>query len=172
MSNETNFIPMTNDFIFTEIMKQPKILTGFLSAVLKVPAEDISIEDVQVKDRYLSRDFILEKYGILDVHAHIKNRGIFDIEMQKALFPSWENRSIFYLCKIYTEDGEAGKDYSHFQKAIGISVLGFNFIKDTTYFYSSYKLRENKRHTVYSDLLELHVIELNKLEGCSPTEED
>jgi len=172
MNNETNFIPMSSDYVFTQVMKHPKVLIGFLSAVLRVPAEDIFIEDIQVKDRYLSRDFPLEKYGVLDIHAHIRNRGIFDIEMQKALFPFLENRSIFYICKMFTENSEGGKKYDQFQKVIGISVLGFDLIKDTEYFYSSYRLREDKRHTAYSDLLELHVIELNKLESCTPSEDD
>lgn len=38
--------------------------------------------------------------------------------------------------------------------------------KDTDYFYSSFHLREDERNTLYSDMLEFHVIELDKLD-CS-----
>ena len=70
---------------------------------------------------------------------------------------------------MFIEDGKSGKDYDQFQKAISISVLGFDFIGDTQYFYSTYRIREDQRHTAYSDLLEFHIIELNKLKGCTPT---
>lgn len=43
------------------------------------------------------------------------------------------------------------------------SILGFNQFTDTDYFYSSFHMREDQRHTLYSDQWEIHVIELKKL---------
>ena len=172
MNKKETFISMTNDYVFTEVMKQPKVLKGFLSAVLRVPAEELSIKEVLIKNRYLSKHSPTDKLGILDVHAEILGRGTFAIEMQATLFPFWENRSIYYTCKAFTEGGQSGKGYAQFQKTVSISIMGYNLIKDTDYFYSSYKFREDRRYTVYSDLLEIHVIELMKLKNRRPNPED
>lgn len=40
-------------------------------------------------------------------------------------------------------------------------------LKDTTDFYSSYHIREDKRNTIYTDKIEFHIIELLKLPTSS-----
>lgn len=62
-----------------------------------------------------------------------------------------------------TEQIKEGEDYSEIKKCIHIGVLDFELFKDTSGFYSSFHLMEDKRHTVYSDKIEFHVIELPKL---------
>lgn len=38
---KSNNISLKNDYAFTQIMKQPKILRGFLSSILHIPPEKI-----------------------------------------------------------------------------------------------------------------------------------
>jgi len=172
MKKNMTFIPMSNDYVFTEIMKHPKVLIGFLSALLKVPAEEITVKSIRIMNRFLPKDSPNDKQGILDVRVEVSGRGTFVIEMQARPFPFWENRSIYYTCKSFVEGGQSGAEYDQFQKTVGISILGFNLISDSDYFYSSYKLREDRRHTVYSELMEIHVIELKKLMNRPPEPED
>ena len=64
-----------------------------------------------------------------------------------------------------------GEAYANCVKAIHISILGFNQLTDTDYFYSSFHMREDSRHSLYSDQWEVHVIELPKLNSSKVKEE-
>ena len=46
---------------------------------------------------------------------------------------------------------------------MGISILDFELFPDEEEFYSCFHIREDTRHTVYTDKLEFHVLELPKL---------
>ena len=157
------FISLKNDYAFTQIMKNKIVLQGFLSAVLEVKAEDIL--DIHVEDRYLNKTSFDGKLGILDVRLNVNGFGDINIELQVQPYAYWEERSIFYTSTMYIEDVKKGQGYDQCRKVIHISILGFNFCKDTDYFYSSFHIREDERNFLYSDTLEFHVIELGKLTG-------
>ena len=86
-----------------------------------------------------------------------------DIEIQLAPLSVWADRSLFYLAKMYTEQISRGQDYTVFKKCVGISILDFELFPDEEEFYSCFHIREDTRHTVYTDKLEFHVLELPKL---------
>jgi len=164
-AQKDDFLKLTNDYTFTEVMKNPFILKGFLSDVLSIQIRDI--ESIQVVDRYLGRLSKEGKLGILDIKVEVSHIGIIDIELQMLDAEDWENRSIFYTSRIYAENVRKGDDYLQCKKVINISILGFDLCKDTDYFYSRFHLMEDERHTLYSDMLEFHVVELGKV-GCIP----
>lgn len=47
-----------------------------------------------------------EKYGILDVHIRLNNGERMNIEMQSTSYDYWQERSLFYLSKMYTDKFE------------------------------------------------------------------
>ena len=167
-AQKDDFLKLTNDYTFTEVMKNPFILKGFLSDVLGIPIREI--ENIQVLDRYLGRLSKEGNLGILDIKVEVSHVGIIDIELQMLDAEDWENRSIFYTSRIYAESVRKGDDYLQCKKVINISILGFDLCKDTDYFYSRFHLMEDERHTLYSDMLEFHVVELGKV-GCIPKAE-
>ena len=69
-------------------------------------------------------------------------------------------RQLFYLSKLYAEDLRRGEDYSRLKKCVGISILDFNR-DDSPEYHRVYRLKD-KNGKEYSDILELHVLELNK----------
>lgn len=91
--------------------------------------------------------------------------------MKVLPYAHWDRRSLSYLAKVYTQDLKSGEAYANCVKAIHISILGFNQLTDTDYFYSSFHMREDSRHSLYSDQWEVHVIELPKLNSSKVKEE-
>lgn len=85
---------------------------------------------------------------------------------------AWAERSLFYLAKMFTEQIKKGEDYDVLKKCISISILDFNLFKDTTEFYSVFHLREDYRHSLYTDKFEFHTIELPKLPKNIDTADD
>ena len=75
----------------------------------------------------------------------------------------WADRALFYLAKMYTEEIRPGQNYSVFKKCVSISILDFTLFPDNTDFYSCFHIREDSRHTLYTDKMEFHVLELPKL---------
>lgn len=149
------------DFAFKEIMMNEKARIGFLSAILKLNPVDIKkTELLNTNLRKLHED---EKQGILDVRILLNNATEIDIEIQLSMLSVWADRALFYLAKMYTEQIRPGQNYSVFKKCVSISILDFTLFPDNTDFYSCFHIREDSRHTLYTDKMEFHVLELPKL---------
>jgi len=99
----------------------------------------------------------------LDLYAVVNDIGKINIEMQVLPYAYWDRRVFSYLSKVYIQDLKSGQTYDSCIRSIHFSILGFNQFTDSDYFYSSFHMREDQRHTLYSDQWEIHVIELKKL---------
>lgn len=104
-----------------------------------------------------------EKQGILDVRVLMNDNMEIDIEIQLAELKVWAERALFYLSKMYTNQITPGQDYTIFKKCISISILNFVLFPKELEFYSCFHIMEDTRHTIYTDKMEFHVIELPKL---------
>ena len=152
------------DFAFKEIMMNKDARIGFLSAVLKLNPKDI--KETLILNTNLRKLHEDDKQGILDVRILMNNKVEIDIEIQLSELKVWADRSLFYLSKMYVEQIETGQKYNVFKKCVSISILDFTLFHDTDEFYSCFHLQEDNRHTLYTDKMEFHVLELSKL----PTE--
>ena len=104
-----------------------------------------------------------DKQGILDVRILMNNLVEIDIEIQVAEFPRWADHSLFYVAKMYTEQIKKGQPYDVLKKCVSISILDFTLFHDSDEFYSCFHILEDTRHTLYTDKIEFHVVELSKL---------
>jgi len=149
------------DFAFKEIMANEQARTGFLSAILKLNPSDI--RQTILLNTNLSKQHENEKQGILDVRILMNNNTEINIEIQLSYLRVWADRSLFYLVKLYSGQIKPGQNYTVFKKCVSISILDFNLFHDTEEFYSCFHILEDTRHTLYTDKMEFHVLELPKL---------
>lgn len=161
MNNKEFLMKPKIDFAFKEIMMNEMARIGFLSAVLKLNPENI--KSTQMLNTNLRKAHSEEKQGILDVRILMNNNTEIDIEIQLAELKVWADRSLFYLSKMYSEQIEQGQSYNVFKKCVSISILNFILFKDCEEFYSCFRLREESRHTLFTDKFEFHVLELPKI---------
>ncbi len=158
----TNFLMKPKiDFAFKEIMADEKARIGFLSAMLKLNPEDI--KETTLLNTSLRKTYEDDKLGILDVRVLMNDDTEIDIEVQLAELSVWAERSLFYLAKMYTGQINPGDSYNKFKKCVSISILDFELFDDTGDFYSCFHIAEDNRHTLYTDKMEFHVLELPKL---------
>ncbi|RKI41956.1 Rpn family recombination-promoting nuclease/putative transposase [bacterium D16-51] len=101
--------------------------------------------------------------GILDVRVLLNDDTEIDIEVQLSELSVWAERSLFYLSKMYAGQINAGDSYNKFKKCVSISILDFKLFDETEDFYSCFHIAEDNRHTLYTDKMEFHVLELPKL---------
>ena len=167
MSNTDNFIMSPKvDFAFKELMRDETVRKGFLSAVLGI--KDTDIKKTVLLNTNLPKIHEDEKQGILDVRLTMNNNTEIDIEIQLAYMKAWADRSTFYVSKMIVEQVGINKKYSNIKKCIGINILDFDYIKDTQRFHTVYHISEDTEHIKYTDILEIHIVELPKL----PTNDD
>ncbi|MGN0291181.1 MAG: Rpn family recombination-promoting nuclease/putative transposase, partial [Lachnospiraceae bacterium] len=146
------------DYCFKEWFSNETVRKYFISDVLDIPVE--SIRSVRLANTFLRRRYREQKQGILDVLVELNDDTKINIEMQTKFMSCWDKRDLFYLAKMYTEDLKVGERYSKLKRCVGISILDFNLTEDESY-HRVYRLRDESGHE-FSDLLEVHIIELGK----------
>ena len=150
------------DFCFKELMEEPEVRRGFISAVLGIRPEEII--QTTLLPTHLRKESLEEKLGILDVRVLLNGDIQINMEMQVAPFELWAERSLFYLGKMYIDQIKEGEDYDVLKKCIHIGILDFVMFQEDEEFYSRFHIWEDQRHRKYTDKLEVHILELPKLD--------
>ncbi|MDR1627458.1 MAG: Rpn family recombination-promoting nuclease/putative transposase, partial [Oscillospiraceae bacterium] len=94
----------TNDHIFKMVFGDEKnidILSAFLKTVLDIPEEDY--EEIKICDPIFKTEIKDDKIGILDVKVKTKSGKIIDVEMQVAHQGFMEERVLYYISKMISE---------------------------------------------------------------------
>ena len=154
------------DFVFKNIFgseKNPEILISFLNATLK-PKNKITT--VKIKGTDIAKQFIEDKYSRLDVKATTNNNEIINIEIQLKNEHNMIQRSMYYLSKMYEEQLGEGEDYSKLGRTVCINILNFKYLK-TERFHTGYRLKEIETNEELTDIIEMHFIEIPKLQENS-----
>ena len=160
--NNDNFIMFpTVDFCFKELMKNPKVRKGFVAAILG--KEPDTVRRTTVIETELRKESEDDKLGILDVLVELEDGVKMNMEMQVPYFEYWANRVLFYVSKIYTGQIQKGDDYDKLQKCIHVSILDFIHFPQDNRCYRKITLCDVETGEQYTDLMELHVLELKKL---------
>ena len=155
------------DFCAKELFANETIRKYFISDVTGIRVEDI--KSVRLCNPFL-RHRRNQKEGILDVLTELNDDTKVNIEIQLKMQAYWDRRSLFYLSKMYTEDLRVGEDYNKLKKSISISILDYNMFDDPEY-HSVFYLRD-ERGRMFTDLFEVHIIELKKtLRGDCPVDD-
>ena len=160
--NNDNFIMLpTVDFCFKELMKNPKVRKGFVGAILGKDPKKIQKTTLVPTD--LQKESEDDKLGILDVLVELDNGDKMNMEMQVPYFEFWTNRVLFYVSKVYSSQIKKGDDYDQLRKCIHVSILDFVHFPQDQRCYRKIVLCDEETGEQYTDLMELHILELRKL---------
>lgn len=151
----------TVDYCFKELLAYPEIRKGFVAAILNQDPEEIA--ETTLMPTILGKDTENGKYGILDVRIKMKSGTQMDLEMQVAPFKFWDNRVIFYLSKMYTDQIKEGQRYEDLKPCIHVSILNFNLFSKDQICFREIAFCDLTTKEKYTDLMEIYVLELKKL---------
>lgn len=166
-----NFIMLpTVDFCFAELMKNDKVRKGFIAALLGVSPEEV--EDTMMLPAALGGNWPDDKLGILDVHVLLADGTRMNMEMQVKYFECWDERVLFYMGRMFAGQIKKGEPYEKLQKCIHVSILDFVHFPDDVQCYRTIHFRDDKTGNVYSDKMEIQILELKKLQKEVRTGED
>jgi len=149
------------DFAFKKLFASPEnkdILISFINSVL---SENEQVKDIELKNPYNIANYRKGKMTILDIKAVDEKGNWYDIEMQLAEQSFYDKRAFYYWAKVYSDQIESGDDFELLRKTIAINILDFNYV-DEEDFHNVYKVYNENTKKQFSNLFEMHFIELSK----------
>lgn len=171
LAAEDSFIMLpTVDFCFKELMHNETVRQGIIAAILNIPPDEV--EETKLLPTILRKESADDKYGILNILVRLKNGTQMDFEMQVIYYDYWANRTIYYLSKMYSAQIKEGDNYNKLQKCIQVSILDHVLISDDTECYRRICFCDTNTGKVYSDKMEIHILELPKLPPEQQNESD
>ena len=153
-------ITLTNDYAFKRLLgseENKPLLQDLLECILDLaPQQVIGLE---LMDKELTKEEFSDKTGILDVKLKLTDGTVIDIEIQASWNASFVKRTLFYWAKMYTADFKAGESYDKLHRCIAINIIADGF-KLNEAIHSEYLLQEKTAHTILTDVLEVHFLDL------------
>jgi predicted transposase/invertase (TIGR01784 family) len=155
-----------NDYAFKRIFgheDSKDVLARFLSVVLNIPIEPDELTLIQTN---LSPEYAADKSAVLDIQVR---RSAFhekmNVEMQRRDEGNIERRILYYWGRNFSGELKSGQNYSELPKQISIVIADFDIFdwKDSSRFHGVFHIREREEGLLFSDALEIHVLELPKL---------
>ncbi len=166
LKNETTLLSPKLDVVFQALFGEigsESITSKLLESILKRPINSIDLD----KNPILRREYLDDKLGILDMIAYINNNEYCNVEMQVAEQDKIKERIVYYWGREYAKQLKSGKKYNKLQKTIVILIANFK-VKglENLEYHTTWKIIEEKyRQTILTEMLEIRIIEIPKLEG-------
>lgn len=159
------------DFVFKRIFgseNNKDVLLAFLNQIFNKAGEP-PLTEIILMNPYTDKDDPLDKQSIFDVYAKTAEGKLIDIEMQLFNKYDIEKRTLFYWSKRYAGQLQEGERYQALKKCVTINILNYAFLPNGEY-HNVFHLREDRTLITLSDDIEVHFLELTKLEDVIPTQ--
>lgn len=159
-------ISLTNDIIFFLVYgagskESNKALLSLLNVVLE--RED-PIAEVKIVNTVHKGFHPGDKETVMDVKARSKNGEQFNVEMQTSVQMFFGERTLVYGARMVNSSLAKGEDYDTMKKSIVISFIDGVMFKNLSSFHTKFELRENLEGLLLTDRLEIHFLELGKID--------
>jgi len=159
-----SLLPLKSDVVFKMIFGDARhsnnILRAFLASALNMPASEF--EDLRLVDPHTVRDSPNDKLGILDVKVQLVNKEIISVEIQLCPTPAMAERITFYTGRNLTGQISKGQEYSKISKVVTIVILDYDLIHSPHY-HHIFRLYDAEEKVEFTDIMEIHTLELQKL---------
>lgn len=154
-----------NDFLFKRIFGSEEnrdVLLAFLNRTF-AEAGKPPLTEIILLNPYTDKDSPRDKQSILDIRARTAEGELINVEMQLFNKYDTEKRTMFYWSKLYSGQLQEGQSYKLLKKCVTINILNYSFLPNDQY-HSVFHLREERSGIPLIDDIELHFLELPKLD--------
>jgi len=158
------------DFAFKLVFGKEEnkdILLSLLNSILE-DYQDSPIKDIELLNPYNQKEFEKDKLTILDIKARNEKGEYYNIEVQVADQYYYYMRALYYWARLYSSQiGESGKFWD-LKRTVCINILNFEALKEQKKYHNVYRLKEVTDNTEFTNLEEIHFIELEKFTKALP----
>jgi predicted transposase/invertase (TIGR01784 family) len=137
------------------------LLISLLNAVLQRPptAEVVAVE---ILNPFQEKELEADKLTILDIKARDPIGRLFNVKMQLLVFGAFRPRVLYYWAKLHREHLGEGEDYAALRPTVTIVFVNEKLFPAVPNWHSVFELRERETGVIFSDQLQLHVLEIPK----------
>lgn len=121
------------------------------------------LNEVVLLNPYTDKDDLLDKQSIFDIWAKTEEGKLINIEMQLFNKYDIEKRTLYYWSKRYSGQLQETGKYKDLKKCVTINILNYKVLPNE-HTHSVFHLREDRNGTPLADDIEIHFLELPKLE--------
>lgn len=159
-------LKLKNDVIFKAVFgreneKSKQALIGMLNLLLD--RKDDPIRKITYRNPFNIGSVDVQKGSILDIKAEMDHDELADIEMQLLYDNEIIPRNVYYHSGMITESLAAGEPYGKLRRTISIYILDHILFQDDDRYHKCFQLRERTDGQLLTELVEIHYIELPKV---------
>ena len=154
--------PVITDTVFKFLFgteENKEFLKDLLIAILGMKREDL--EELTYQNTELLPNVLSEKKNYLDIRIKLKTGEEIDIEIQRFHSADILDRFLYYWANMFTKQLKIGQKYKDLNKCICINILEFK-LSEFDDCHLTYHIYDDKYKSIFSDLLEIHLLELPK----------
>lgn len=158
------YLDLKVDFMFKQLFGQQNrkhITIAFLNDLMGRSGPD-RITDLTFENTEYIKDQTEGKTVRLDVTVLTAERERINIEIQMINQHDIPARSLYYWAKMFSSSIHSGDSYLELRPTIVISILNYPlFPLETGRFHTTFHIREDEDHFLWTELLEFHVFDLS-----------
>ncbi|WP_203248088.1 Rpn family recombination-promoting nuclease/putative transposase [Sporosarcina beigongshangi] len=166
---EQDLLDMRNDVVFKSFFGNPrnnKLLLSFLNAILHDTISSVALTDPSISIKHPD-----DKLSVMDIRVVTHTGEQINVEIQLQDHEAFAERMLMYWAKMYTSQDKVGQSYTGLNKAIQIIITNFKWLPKN-HFHSMFQLIDPESRTLFTDHMEIHVLELRKLSVAELQETD
>jgi len=166
------FIAPHIDVVFKSIFgneKEKGPLMSLLSCIMELPLESFDV--LELLNTELIPENIEQKSSRLDLRIKLKDKTEIDVEIQVINQVAYKERVLYYWSKMYSGQLKKSETYDKLKKCVIINIVYFELFKMPR-MHTKFQLLETKEHELLTDQIEIHFLELSKLNAYNRTIEN
>lgn len=159
------------DFVFKRIFgsdANKDVLLAFLNRIF-AEVRAVELSEIMLMNPYTDKDDPLDKQSIFDIYAKTADGKLINIEMQLFNKYDIEKRTLFYWSKRYAAQLHEGDRYQALRKCVTINILNYSVLPNQQV-HNVFHLREDRSAITLIDDMEIHFLELPKLDDTLPSQ--
>ncbi|MBO4318955.1 MAG: Rpn family recombination-promoting nuclease/putative transposase [Treponema sp.] len=161
---QKKLLNLKNDVVFKSFFSKDCVESEYcrkkmLSAVIGKTVTDTKILNPEILPTRMDG-----KFPRLDIHCKLDDNSELEVEMQNSMYQDDQiKRSIYYAAALTHNALSRGDDYAFLPHIYQIQFVDFNIVNDTR-LHHSYTYKEKEDNRELSDIVQIHYIELPKIE--------
>jgi predicted transposase/invertase (TIGR01784 family) len=147
------------DIVFKLLLThEPALLVDMLQGILAKPIGAVTVLDAGIRGEQVG-----DKRVDLDLRVAVDDGSRADVEMQIRTAPALASRLMYYGARDYADQLTRGDAYERLTPTIVIAWLVQPLFPSIDRLHSVFELCERHTHTLFSDQLAIHVLQLSAL---------
>jgi predicted transposase/invertase (TIGR01784 family) len=153
------------DFAFKRLFGDPRN-SSLAKSLINSTFQDADLRpivDLEIVNPFNLKETPTDKSSILDIRAKDETGRQINLEMQVINHVGLESRILYYLTRFHSRQLQEGQGYLELKTSISILFIDAIIFPESSRVHNRFRLCDVESGLVFSDQIELHVIELPKL---------